>query len=99
MANDLSGIFSCNDGGTYFVRQVGSEVYWFGKASGASPGFSNVLHGVFGPNQSVNGSWADVPEGATRSFGVLDLSIQNNDNFTATSNTGGFGGTVWTRID
>jgi hypothetical protein len=30
--SDLTGRWVCDDGGTYFVRQVGDEVWWTGKS-------------------------------------------------------------------
>lgn len=29
---DLTGVWSCDDGGTYFIRQVGNIVWWYGES-------------------------------------------------------------------
>jgi hypothetical protein len=30
---DLTGVWSCDDSGTYFIRQVGNTVWWFGQST------------------------------------------------------------------
>src|SRR5215203_631725 len=72
----LSGKWRANDGGTYFVRQVGSEFWWFGARNlQEGTGFSNVFHGTISggvttPNGYVRpyiyGDWQDVPFGNAR---------------------------------
>lgn len=34
---DLTGKWSCNDGGNYYMRQLGKEVFWFGERSPTAP--------------------------------------------------------------
>ncbi|HVS40574.1 MAG TPA: hypothetical protein VMS17_33770 [Gemmataceae bacterium] len=29
---NLTGKWTCSDGGTYFIRQVGRDVYWLGQS-------------------------------------------------------------------
>jgi hypothetical protein len=92
-AQDLTGVWSANDGGTYYVRQIGPHVWWFG--DGGS-GFSNVAHGRFeGDHISLN--WADVPKGGTRGNGKLVLVMENPGRMVARRATGPFAGRVWTR--
>ncbi|MBV9175940.1 MAG: MBL fold metallo-hydrolase [Nitrososphaeraceae archaeon] len=50
---DLTGIFSCDDGGTYWVRQVENKVYWFGR--NGPPTFSNIFIGTIYIGVSENG--------------------------------------------
>ena len=93
---NLSGQWFCNDGGTYFVRQVGNELWWYGKSRDGGMTWSNVFHGRIQGNQ-VNGRWADVPQGRISSAGEMSLQLLGNNKFRAIRKTGGFGGSEWTR--
>ena len=93
---DLTGRWSCNDGGTYYIRQIGRDVYWFGELSPTSPTWSNVAVGQIIGNQ-INLRWADVPKGTIMQSGNLILRLETPNRAAATYKTGGFGGSVWTR--
>ena len=96
--NDLSGIWNGNDGGTYFVKQNGREVWWAGGNSfSVGSDFTNVFDGTR-DGTVIKGLWADVPIGNTRGNGELSLQCNqdaNNDILTKTSESGGFGGNEW----
>lgn len=95
---DLSGEWTCDDGGRYYLRQVGSTLYWYGEHSVTNPTWSNVYHGRI-QGDRVKGNWADVPKGRTNSRGDLRLQIKEDDNvLVATLKTGGFGGSRWVRV-
>ena len=94
---DLSGEWTCDDGGRYYLRQVGNTLYWYGEHSATDPAWSNVYLGRVQGDQ-VRGNWADVPKGRTNSRGELSLQIREGDNvLVATHKTGGFGGSRWAR--
>lgn len=97
LAADLTGTWSCDDGGLYYLRQVGSTVWWYGERAPTHPAWTNVAYGtVAGDNLVV--FWADVPKGTVMGSGVLVLKINSNNKFTAQNKFGsGFGGSVWTR--
>ena len=40
---DLSGEWTCDDGGRYYLRQVGNTLYWYGEHSISNPSWSNVF--------------------------------------------------------
>jgi hypothetical protein len=100
---DLSGRWHCDDGGTYFVRQVGNELWWTGKSGeklekGKKKAFANVYHGKIDGNKVV-GSWADDPAGEAMNAGILNLEIVVEDgklHLKKTDETGGFSGAMWT---
>lgn len=93
---DLTGIWDCDDGGTYYIRQWGNVVWWFGEPS-LEPGiWSNVAKGTI-INDVIKLDWSDVPKGSDMNGGILSLDIISKDRLTASERTGGFGGTVWTR--
>jgi hypothetical protein len=95
---DLTGVWQCDDGGHYYIRQFGPEIFWFGEQSPMHPEWTNVAHGKFYGEGRIRLSWADVPKGGAISGGILILQTENGDSFTAVSKSGGFGGSNWMRV-
>lgn len=100
---DLTGDWQSNDGGTYYLRQRGSELFWYGEGTPISPAFSNVYRGVrssfgFFVGSEITGNWIDVPKGVVAGSGTLNLRIDSPTQLRTISVTGGFGGSVWTKI-
>jgi hypothetical protein len=95
-AVDLTGTWHADDGGTYYIRQIGSEVWWFGENDKVSPSFSNVAHGS-SDDFALLLNWADVPKGVTTSSGLLAIEIISSTEMQAAYQSGGFSGTHWTR--
>lgn len=98
LAADLSGKWSCNDGGMYYVHQIGDKVYWYGEKDPIRPQWSNVASGTT-DGAFIYLSWADVPKGASRNSGTLTLRIDGNNKFVQVqeSGTDSFGGQIWIR--
>ena len=95
---DLTGKWSCDDGGAYYLRQIGNSLYWYGERDKTKPAWSNVLTGRIKGGE-IRGNWADVPKGRTMSRGNLHLAIKQGGNMlVAIKKTGGFGGSRWTRV-
>ena len=97
-SNNLTARWYANDGGYYYVRQVGSRVVWFGERHFTSgiPAWSNVGYGTkIGDNIYLN--WADVPKGNANGNGTLQLKMNGANTMTRVSVTGGFGGSSWSR--
>ena len=95
---DLTGKWKCDDGGTYFLRQTGGQLVWYGEQNAKTPAWSNVFKGQI-QGKKVTGNWVDVPKGSARSQGNLTLSIEDQGNvLRAVRKTGGFGGSRWTRV-
>lgn len=93
---DLTGVWNCDDGGKYYVRQLGATVWWYGELDPNTPSWSNVMRGTISGN-TINADWSDVPKGSIMQYGNLVLQIASNNKFVALSKTGGFAGSVWTR--
>jgi hypothetical protein len=93
---DLTGVWSCDDGGIYYIRQFGTIVWWYGEHDPNTPDWSNVMRGTISGN-TINADWTDVPKGSIMQYGTLNLNIESNDRISAVSKTGGFAGSVWTR--
>ena len=86
-----TGIWKGDDGATYYVRYVGTEIWWFGRGNG----FGNVFHGNLvagaanGPRRIV-GKWADVPFGDARNSGNLTLTVASPTRFIVEGEPGNF---------
>lgn len=93
---DLTGVWKCDDGGTYFIRQSGDTIWWFGEPSTNPGGWSNAAKGNI-RDSTINLDWSDVPKGCTLNEGTLVLNVLSKDKLEATGKTGGFGGSTWTR--
>ncbi|MHC5915238.1 MAG: DNA/RNA non-specific endonuclease [Nostoc sp.] len=93
---DLTGIWTGDDGGTYYLHQIGNQVWWYGESGAFNPGFSNVYQGTI-QGGFVTGNWGDVPKGRTLSNGGIVLQITSPNRLDAVFKTGGFSGSVWTR--
>ena len=97
-SRDFNGIWSSDDGGTYYIRQIGNDIWWVGMSGDNGKTWTNVFKGVRNGN-TVTGQWADVPRGSISSGGVLNLSVQGTkqsvSGFSRSQVTGGFGGSKW----
>lgn len=95
---DLNGVWRSDDQGTYYVRQIGNDVWWVGMSSDNGNTWTNVFKGVKNGN-TVTGQWSDVPKGNIQSGGSLNLNVQGTNRsvtgFTKGHFTGGFGGSRW----
>lgn len=100
----LTGVWQASDGGTYYLRQIGSNVWWNGM-SGGNDGrsFNNIFTGVIKwPQQGlprISGEWIDVPRGTVMSSGSLDLEIRTHTTLQIVSQTGGFGAKTWQKVN
>jgi hypothetical protein len=101
--SDLTGKWDCDDNGTYYIRQIGDELWWKGESKDRDPDnkkkvFANIFHGTIRGDKIV-GSWADDPAGETNSSGTLTLEIEGKGEgvkLKKTKETGGFSGSNWT---
>lgn len=93
---NLTGIWSCNDGGTYYIRQIGNVVWWDGDETSVNPRWANVAHGTISGNL-VTLDYADVPEGNAIGYGTLVLEIISNDELQAKDKPESYAGSHWVR--
>lgn len=94
-ANNMIGAWNCNDGGVYFIRQVGNQIWWYGQSSDGGQTWSNVFQGTITGSRII-GSWADVPKGSIRGYGEMTLRISGG-RIQKISGGENFGGSVWSR--
>jgi hypothetical protein len=95
---NLTGVWRANDGGTYTVRETGSQIVWRGKSADDGRTWEHVFRGTRTGN-TIEGNWVDQPTGRIRSRGRLKLQVNMYGRmitgFSRTEATGGFGGSKW----
>ena len=74
-AADLNGYYTADDGGAYFIRQIGSKIYW--SAEHPSGSYANVFSGSISGNK-ITGDFWDVPKGKTKGAGNVTFEIRDN---------------------
>ena len=94
---DLTGVYSSNDGGKYYIQQKGYAIYWVGLSSDMGKTFTNVFQGTIQPDMKISGFWSDVPLGRFHNSGTLTLAINQDLSLRKISETGGFSGSSWRR--
>jgi hypothetical protein len=94
---NLTGVWSCDDGGTYYIRQLADAVWWLGELAAMEPSWCNVASGTISGSTVVL-DYADVPKGEAIGFGTLILNVVSNDELRATSKPDSYGGSIWRRI-
>ena len=94
---DLTGKWSCNDGGSYYLRQTGSTIVWYGESAADRPAWANVFSGRIHRDR-IDGRLVDVPKGRSSGSGSLELVVaKNGTQLRVIEKSGGFIGTRWTR--
>ncbi len=94
---NLTGTWTCNDGGTYYITQVGHKLFWYGEKSQTHPEWANIFTGSIHENL-VKGSWVDVPKGTFMHHGSLTVRIEaGGRTLKLLSQSGGFKGSTWTK--
>jgi len=98
-AGDLTGAWTADDGGTYYVRQIDNAIWWIGLDGTDGRNFSNVFRGTI-TGDFITGNWSDVPRGRAMSNGILAIQVVHTERgveLRKRRETGGFGGTTWSR--
>jgi hypothetical protein len=102
---NLTGAWAGDDNGVYYLRQLGSVLWWNGMSErdGSPLNLGRVWNNV--GRGEINGlqidvEWADVPRSQDTGQGTLKLNIQDdgtgNIQIVTVDQTGGFGNHVWT---
>lgn len=94
---NLTGVWNGNDGGTYYLRQAGSAVWWVGVSADGGQRFTNVFRGTR-VGERIEGEWVDVPPGSIQQAGQLALTISAAGNeLRREQESGGFASSTWRR--
>ncbi|KAA1242863.1 hypothetical protein [Aquimarina sp. RZ0] len=96
--NDLTAKWKASDGGSYYLRQLGNRIVWFGEQNYQSglPVWANVAFGTRS-GDTITLDWVDVPKGRNGGSGKLSLKVDNANQMSRVFATGGFGGRKWER--
>ncbi len=90
LTDDLSGIWTSDDGGLYYVQQTGDVLWWAGLSTETGGGwndfhrgvrFTSVFHGSIHRDpvrqrHRIVGDWAHIPKGTRLGYGTLTLEVQ-----------------------
>ncbi len=81
---NLTGIWSCDDGGRYWIRQNGDTIWWYGEKI-SDESWPNVARGEISGNTIIV-SWSTIPpyeknpfledEEDRKNYGILMLNIE-----------------------
>ena len=94
-AQTLDGKWAGSEG-TYYIRQVGNQVSWYGEAADGEA-WCNTAWGTISGN-TITLTWADLPKCGNNLNGTLVLTLSEDKKvLTKLSATGGFGGTKFTK--
>lgn len=75
---NVTGVWRCDDGGTYYIRNIGRQVWWHGFGKLPHFSFANVAYGHV---EDASGRcrlllrWADIPIGTANIHGHLLLEL------------------------
>lgn len=72
---ELIGYYAADDGGAYYIRQIGDKIYWFGEDPDGA--YANVLSGTISGNK-ITARWWDVPKGKAKGLGEITFEIQGD---------------------
>ncbi|MGD8400770.1 MAG: hypothetical protein PVH64_07540 [Bacillota bacterium] len=93
-ATSLTGTWSCNEGGTYYITQRGDSVYWYGEQNPTSPSWANIGVGkIIGNYIFIEAT--DIPKGKATAQSNLIL-YRSGDNYFYRM-AGSWGGSTWSR--
>lgn len=80
--DDLSGVWADDKGGTYYLRQLGSDVWWYCADPSRKRGFTGVFNGTNNAGHVV-GEYRDVPIADGMRTETLDLQLDSAKLFLA----------------
>jgi hypothetical protein len=95
-AIDLTGVWHTGGGATFFVRQIGSEIWWYGTQSPTQPRWSNVASGRLDGNV-IRVQWVDIPQATSRNSGTLALRVLDANHLVVSDNPNNFIADDWSR--
>lgn len=84
---NLTGTWAATDGGIYYLRQIGNQVWWAGFSTSYISGlgdlhkgllFTDLFQGTLSGN-TLTGNFIDVPKGQMLTYGPLTLMINGNE--------------------
>jgi hypothetical protein len=93
---NLTGVWSCNDGGVYYIRQIGDCIWWSGEELAANPRWANAAYGTIS-GRSLTIIFADVPAAPSTGYGTIVMDIVSNNELVAKDKPVSYAGSRWVR--
>jgi hypothetical protein len=82
---DLSGTYTADDGGIYYLQQSGNVLWWVGMSLDTNPtpdlqwhrglAYTSVFRGTINGDGTITGQWADVSRGVLLPSGTVTLAV------------------------
>jgi hypothetical protein len=94
---DLTGVWGCDDGGYYYIKQHGNVIWWEGESDDDYDEWYNVAHGVLS-NCVLTLEYSDVPESSAEGTGTLVIEVLSNNEMQAREKPDSFFGSNWWRV-
>ncbi len=94
---DLTGTWSCDDGGIYYITQQGHIVWWSAEGLATEPAWSNAARGILS-NCVLTLEYTDVPKGSATGYSTLVLEVLSNDEMVAREKPQSYSGYQWRRV-
>ncbi|PKL74287.1 MAG: hypothetical protein CVV27_21275 [Candidatus Melainabacteria bacterium HGW-Melainabacteria-1] len=92
---DLTGVWRGGSSGTYYLRQSGETVLWYGESSAESPAWAQVAIGKRDSQNQIQMDWYDVPKGNSANRGNLTASVLPQAKLAELSHTGSLNESDW----
>jgi len=86
---DLNGTWSAGNFGTFFIRQIGAEIWWLGEDDPIQPTWCQIGHGKM-EGKLIIIDWIDLPKGLANLQGTVVFEVTYPDRMVRKSETGGF---------
>ena len=99
---NLTGVWQGNDGGYYYLRQLGNTLVWAGFSLDDGISFTNVYCATLSGTK-ILGQWADTPRGHSLGNGLLSLTIDSSDpnhvQLVRVGTASGFTASQWSKLN
>jgi hypothetical protein len=93
---DLSGTWTCNDGGTYKITQAGDSISWKATSSDGGKEFSHHFDGKI-EGDTIKGHYKDDPSGRVHQEGDLEFKLNGSNQLTLQKHSVPFGCSLMTK--
>ncbi len=86
---DLNGTWSAGNLGTFFIRQIGDQIWWLGEDDPIQPTWCQIGHGKM-EGKLITMDWIDLPKGLANLQGTVVFEVTYPNRIVRRSETGGF---------
>jgi hypothetical protein len=85
-SDTLEGVWGATNSGTFYIRQLGQQVWWLGMSADFGQSWTQVFQGTLSSSTladgtTLQGTWVDVPQGGTNNSGTISLTVRLHGRF------------------